>query len=52
MSTYKKKDDGTYELDSDGNKITDKADLSFEDYVKAESDDSNSSTSGGLSPDQ
>lgn len=49
MSTYKKDDDGKYELDKDGKKVVDKADLTFEEYVKLESDDSNSSTSGGLS---
>ena len=49
MSTYKKDDDGNYELDDDGNKIVDSADLTFEDYIKKESDDSNSSSTGGLS---
>lgn len=49
MSTYKKDEDGNYELDEDGNRIVDSADLSFEDYVKNESDDSNSSSTGGLS---
>ena len=41
--------DGDYELDEDGNRIVDSADLSFEDYVTNESDDSNSSSTGGLS---
>lgn len=49
MSTYKKDEDGNYELDEDGNRIVDSADLSFEDYVTNESDDSNSSSTGGLS---
>ena len=49
MSTYKKDEDGNYELDEDGNRIVDSADLSFEDYVTNESDDSNSSNTGGLS---
>ena len=49
MSTYKLDDEGNYELDEDGNKVVDQADLSFEDYIKAESDDSTSSSTGGLS---
>lgn len=49
MSTYKKDEDENYELDEDGNRIVDSADLSFEDYVTNESDDSNSSSTGGLS---
>ena len=49
MSTYKKDDKGEFILDKDGNKTVDQENLSFIDYIKAESDDSSSSTSGGLS---
>ena len=49
MNTYKKDSSGNFVLDDAGNKTIDKEALSFVDYVKAESDDSNSSTSGGLS---
>ena len=49
MSTYKMDEDGKYTLDENGNKIVDVADMTFENYVKTESDDSSSSTSGGLS---
>ena len=49
MSTYKKDDKGNYILDDNGNKTVDTADLSFESYIKTESDDTNSSTTGGLS---
>lgn len=48
MSTYEKDAKGEYKLDKDGNKIVDKKDLTFEEYVKAESDDANSSKTGGL----
>ena len=49
MSTYKKNDKGEFILDKDGNKTVDQENLSFIDYIKAESDDSSSSSSGGLS---
>ncbi len=49
LSTYEKDEKGDYKLDGDGNKIVKSADLSFENYVKSESDASDSSTTGGLS---
>ena len=49
LSTYKKDDKGEFTLDDEGNKIVDQKDLSFIDYIKAESDEAESSTSGGLS---
>ena len=49
MSTYKKNDKGEFILDDKGNKIVDQRDLSFIDYIKAESDEAESSKSGGLS---
>ena len=49
MSTYKKNDKGEFTLDDKGNKIVDQKDLSFIDYIKAESDEAESSKSGGLS---
>lgn len=49
MNTYKKDSNGEYVLDDAGNKTVDKEALSFVDYVKAESDDSSSSSTGGLS---
>lgn len=48
MSTYKKNPKGDYVLDENGDKIVDRKNLTFEDYVKTESDDSNSSKTGGL----
>lgn len=49
MNTYKKNDKGEFILDSEGNKTIEQENLSFIDYIKSESDDSSSSTSGGLS---
>lgn len=49
LSTYEKDEKGEYKLDDNGNKIVKSADLSFENYVKSESDASDSSTTGGLS---
>lgn len=49
LSTYKKNDKGEFTLDDKGNKIVDQKDLSFIDYIKAESDEAESSKSGGLS---
>lgn len=49
LSTYKKNDKGEFILDDKGNKIEDQRDLSFIDYIKAESDEAESSKSGGLS---
>ena len=49
MNTYEKDADGNFVLDDDGNKKVAQEALSFEEYVKAESDDSNSSSTGGLS---
>lgn len=49
LNTYKKDDNGEYILDENGEKTVDRENLSFIDYIKAESDDPNSSTEGGLS---
>lgn len=49
MNTYKKDKDGNFILDDEGNKTVDRENLSFIDYIKAESDDASSSENGGLS---
>lgn len=49
MNTYKKDKDGNYILNDKGEKTVDRENLSFIDYIKAESDDPNSSKEGGLS---
>lgn len=49
MNTYKKDKDGNYVLNDKGEKTVDRENLSFIDYIKAESDDPNSSKEGGLS---
>ena len=51
MPIYKKGEDGKFETDEDGNWIidTEKEALDFVEFIKTESDDSSSSSTGGLS---
>lgn len=51
MPIYKKGEDGKFETDEDGNWIidTEKEALDFIEFIKTESDDSSSSSTGGLS---